>query len=280
MNFIKASLEHAWKSIKKHPLLLLVLVLFHAALIGILIYLLLNYPAQILQDVQGIMQPLENANYNATSIQEGLPFSSELTTVFASYNSLTSRVYEKCWWFGLIFIFVQAGIWILSVRMVSEVKEKEVISFFKAWGTYLLMGIGFSVLPLLISYFLLITFFNIESTTTALWMLWIVVGVLLIFFYFSLVGFALIYTKNVFRNWLKVAFRKIHLSLVMLLINLVVIAALGTGAFFLIEYESWFPVVLILTILLFLALIFALLFWVSYIHLQTSEHKLDHENRL
>jgi hypothetical protein len=276
MNFITVGLEHAWRSIKKHPLLFMILVIFHAALIGIMIYLLLNYPAQILQDVQGIMQPLENANYNATSIQEGAAFSPELSRVFESYNSLTSRVYQLCLWFSVIFVFLQAAIWILAVRLVKEANEEEIKSFFKAWGTYLLTGILFSIVPLLICYFILLTFFNIESTNTAVGLLWLVAAILVIFFYFSQVGFALIYSKNCFRNWVKVTFKKIHYSLAILLINLIVIGILGTGAFLLMEYDSWFPLVLILTILLFFTLIFALIFWASYVHLQTQNHEKNH----
>lgn len=273
MIFLQESIKHTWTSIRKHPYLFLLIILLHILLIGILIHLLLNYPAQILGDVQGIMQPLEEANYNATSIQEGALFTPELGNVFQSYSSLKSHVYRLMTWIGGIFVFILAAIWILTTRIVNEVKEKEIKHLILAWGKYLGIGIIFSVVPFLISYLILTTFFDIESTSTAGGLLWLVMGIILIFYYFGLVGFALIYQKRIWTNWIKVAFRRIHFSLAILLLNLFIFLVLGAGIYLLMEVTGWFVLGIILAILLFIAVILARIFWASYVYLQSQEHE-------
>jgi len=276
MNFLRESFEQAWKSIKKHPYLLIFLVLFYIALVGISIYLILNYPAQILEDVQGIMEPLENANYNATSIQEGMPFSPELGKVFTSYNSLINKIYYLSLWLAFILIIVQAGIWILTVRIVSDKVEHELKEGALAWGKYLMMVVLFSFLPVIISYLILNTFFNIESTSTATILLWLVLGILLLFYYFGLVGFALIYHQKVWSSWVKITFQKIHFNLAVLLINLAVILLFVLGAYFLMFIEGWAFLALLCGLLLFLTLILTTLFWAGYVQVQLKEHEKDH----
>ncbi|MEK6938510.1 MAG: hypothetical protein AABX04_05680 [Nanoarchaeota archaeon] len=288
MNYLKSGLQRAWNGIKQHKLLFLFIVLIQIIVLGILIYLLLNYPTQILQDVQGIMEPLERANYNATSIQEGTAFTPEIATIFQSYSSLVKHTLGLLYWLGGIFIILQAWLWILSLRLLKISIEKsenfwkkETKNFFIHWLKYLGIGILFTFIPGLIAYWSLNSFFNIEAENTTFTLMGMVGIFWLCCYYLQCVAFSLLSLpfQKYWKEWGRIAFKKVHQNLLVAVINFLVLGGLFAGIYFLLPLESLFPLTLIITILLLLAVVLTRILWISCLQSELKEVRLN-ENKL
>ncbi|MFH0701420.1 MAG: hypothetical protein V2A62_03205 [Candidatus Woesearchaeota archaeon] len=282
MNYLKRGLQRVWNGIRQHKLLFLFIVLIQIAVLGVLIYLILNYPTQILQDVQGIMEPLERANYNATSIQEGAAFTPEMITIFQSYDSLVKNILGLLFWLGGIFVILQAWLWILSLRLLETNIEKpekswkkEIKNFFIHWLKYIGIGILFTFIPGLIAYWSLNSFFNIEAENTTFTLIGIISIFWLCCYYLQSVAFSLLSVpgRKCLVDWGRIAFKKVHQTLLVAVINFLVLGGLFVGIYFLLPLESLFPLTLILTILLLLAVVLTRILWISCLQSELKEHE-------
>ena len=257
------------RGIRRHKLLFGFLILTQAAIFGLLIYLLLNYPVQILSNVQGIMEPLGRANYNASSLQEGAPFSTELLGVYQSYQSMVRLVAELLLWLGGIFLFLEVGMWTFSHRLLEEREpsggwKKETSNMILWWLRAWLSILVLVLLPLILGYYIIKTTFltapenlnlNFPKTGGA---------ILLALIYFLLTSFALINSDNrrkFIKSWGRVAFKKIPFTLLTLIINLAVISFLFWIIYLLMPYPSLFILTIALSIILLFSLVLARIYW-------------------
>ena len=124
INYLQRGLTRTFKAIKEHWLLAILLVFLQLVLImgsGAVIF---YYQIQLINDTQGIINPLQNANYDSKTLEAGQPFSNDLISVYNSYQSLIHNLIIFLLILTAIFIFVQGAIWVVSNFMLMD-KTKE-----------------------------------------------------------------------------------------------------------------------------------------------------------
>ncbi len=288
-----ANLIVAWKKtisgIKEHKLLFGLLVLLQVLLIGIFLYLSITYPAKILTDISGIIGPLEKANYNATSIQAGSPFTTEFSTIIQSYRTLTEHLKELALWLFGIMLLVQPGLWLLTLHLLEEkisAHQREfnfwnrASYYLQAWLKYIVALLAFVIVPLLFSAIILKSLSGIvlqteESIFSAV--KWALI-LFLVFQYFLLVALALLDSltwKKFVLDFLRVAFRKIHWNLLVLLINGVVLGGILFAIGWSMSNENFFLATLLLSLLFVLALVLSRIFWCASVQELVDERQSE-----
>ena len=88
MNYLKRGLQHTFSSMQQRKTLFISLLLLQLIFILSSASLGVYYLMQILEDSKGVIEPLENANYNAQQIQKGAPFTEDFRAVYNSYISM------------------------------------------------------------------------------------------------------------------------------------------------------------------------------------------------
>jgi len=271
-------LQQSRDKIKQNKVILLLLTILQIGVLIALVYLLLMYPAKILDNVQGILAPLEQANYNATLIQEGVPFSTttELASVSQSYAALYQNMSHLFLDLLGIFLIIQAGIWILTTRLTQESPArgvKIIYTYCSEWSKYLFFAILFTGIPLIISYLLLKGWFNVDDLTISTWIM-IIIGLCWTFcYYFQLVGFALINHpwKEMLILWKRISFKGILQNiLILILMGLVQAILLGGVALFL-PSQKWFILSFIFLIVWIISLVIIRIYWVANVKEQVKK---------
>jgi len=112
MNYIARAFQHTYKTITKHWLLVGVLILLQLGLFISVGYVGLSYQMKIFENIQGILDPIQSANYNATSLQEGGLFTTEYAKVYENYNSLVGNVKELGVWLAGLFLVGNGILWV------------------------------------------------------------------------------------------------------------------------------------------------------------------------
>src|SRR3989344_826918 len=154
MNYLAQALRRTYKVITKHWLLMGVLVLFQLALFVSLGYVGLTYQMKIFENIQGVLDPIQNANYNATSLQEGGLFTAEYARVYESYNSLVGNVKGLLIWILIIFLIGNGLIWVATLDLIHpETKSWKKRS--QCWLKYVVLSVLILGLPLMLSIFAL-----------------------------------------------------------------------------------------------------------------------------
>ena len=115
------------------------------------------------------------------------------------------------------------------------------------------------------SYFILSNLMKLEIPLSTLsWIFQVVIYSVMIIYYFLMASFAFI-EINSWKEWLKVwftvTFKKIHLTLIMLLINLVLIL-INLYLLYFFMNENTFALMMIFSLLLILILVSSRIFWI------------------
>ena len=277
MNYLTKSLTKTFQSIKEHKFLFIFLTVLEIILLISSIFTIIFYQVQILANLQNIIEPIENANYNETSLQQGQPFTQEISKIYNSYNLLIKNIFYMFSVLFLIFFFLNGLIWIYTHQLLElkkiepkhsehknlEYKKSEhktptftekLLNFsqlFSKYGTIYLLLIG----PLLIIlYFALnsITSFSINPDTFSL--IGIIIGItLLISLYFLLVFSSFINIKSwkeFFKTSLQISIKKIHCILPIILIDCLITLLFLYLIYITIPLEQLFLLPLIFTFIL------------------------------
>lgn len=270
MQIIKTGWKRAVSAIKEHKWLFVILVLLQAVLIVSGGFVLLDYQLKIFADIQAISVPLAQANYNQTSIQQGLPFMENLLPVVRSYQNMIWHFLEMVFWLAGLFVFLNGGIWLLVHWMVKKPGEK--LGFLKIlnqWLKYLISSLVAGLPLAVLGYLLFKVFFSLgigpDSEQFRL-AFQILPYLAMIEYYFLLVAIALVNIESwqaFARKWFECSVKKIYLTLIVLLINLILIL-IGLGLIYLaMSYESVSWLLFILTPVFLAGWAFARIFWVS-----------------
>mgnify|MGYP003964356995 CR=1 FL=1 len=95
-------------------------------------FVLMNYQLEIMEHAEGIMQPLEEANYDAQELQEGQPFLKEISGVMDHYRSLQETVNKLLLILFVLFITLNGALWIIC---------QQTKPYWKSWLKF--VGISF-----------------------------------------------------------------------------------------------------------------------------------------
>jgi hypothetical protein len=279
MNLIKKSVMDVWKAVREHKLIFISVMILQLLIILVIVYLGTTYPQKLYADVEGITIPVQNANYNATSIQAGMPFSTDMATAYKSYKLLIGHLKELMWISLGIFLILEALIWVMIEQMfVSDKKvEYKLLSMLKAWSKYLISAGITIVLPLVIAYFviktMLYTGYEEQAISGIKW-----IGIILCVFGYIFLN-TIAHLNSSWKLWIKKSVKtlilKAHYTLMIFLINLIVMAVMLGGIALSMNFESSFFLVVPLSGLFILVLVKVRLFWIASLHNIGEE---NHEN--
>jgi len=222
-----------------------------------------KYQIKLLENARGIMEPIEQANYDADSIEEGEPFTKDTLKIYKSYQALKSNFFTLSLWLLGIFIIINGGIWILVHSLFERKKIKEI---FHAYLKFFISTIV-SIIPFLIVAYIFLKKmmqFNISMVTISK----LIQGsfyFLIAFYFLLLVAFAFINIKSwklFVKKWFKVAIKNIYWSLLVLLINLILILVSLYLVYINMNEQSFF-LMTFFSVILIIVLVLTKIFWVA-----------------
>lgn len=277
MHFLHEGWKQTQQGIRQHPWLLVIIVVVQICLVAATGFTALTYQVKILQNAQNIIEPLQNANYNADNINAGQPFLEDLQKVYANYQDLINNLISLLIWLSVIFLTVNGLLWVLSHRVLGM---KGITSILHAWAQYILASVLLLGAVAVLSYYVLRGFLTFESdpaiiTSTVKQLVYVLLAV----YYLLLVAFAFI--SRGWKEWIAAAFRtgilRIHKTVVVLLINFIVLG----GNLYLIYYAAMnnlhFSLVLLFSLTFLVLLVLTRLFWIAC--LQQIAHPQLEENK-
>jgi hypothetical protein len=275
MHVLKEAVKRTAHHIHQHKLWFGLLVLLQLTVIIGIFFLAVTYPVKILEDVNGIMQPLQTANYNATNIQEGGAFSTDMLKVYQNYNALLKHVTEVALWLLGIFMILEGALWVGTHKLIlTEKKESHESTLFikhwkeagNLWLKYITVSLLFLGIPMLMGYFSL----NLISSEPNEDMLMSIAKYTLTFLgvltYLLWCGLAVINSswKHLAKNWWTISLKKIHWTLLALVINIVIMGSLFSLIYLTMNYEPLQWLMMLLSILCIPILTILRIFWVAH----------------
>jgi len=213
-----------------------------------------------------------------------MPFSSDMATVYKSYNSLINHLQEIALWCLMIFIMLEAIIWIIAVRMQLPSKYRlieEAYLWGKYWLKYLVAAMVFIFIPLMIMMFITKIFMSNAMEDQAVSMISIIFVILAVGAYLFLNFIAQVQAES-WKAWIKAGFksliRKGVYTFSIFLINAMILAATLGLIVLSLSYQVISLAIIPLSLLLWIELVVLRVFWVSSLHsINREEHKREHE---
>ncbi len=275
MHDFKEAIKRTFHHIHQHRLLFGLLILIQLAVIVGIFFLAVTYPVKILEDVNGIMQPLQTANYNATNIQEGGMFSTDMLKVYQNYNALIKHVTEVVLWLLGIFVILEGGLWVGTHKLITaEKKERHHLSPLilhlkeagALWLKYIAVSLVFIGIPALIGSFSLNLISSEPNEEMLLSIAKYTLAILGVLIYLLWCGLAIINStwKHLAKNWWTVSLKKIHWTLLALVVCIVIMGSLFSLIYLTMNYEPLQWVMLLLSILCIPILTLLRIFWVAH----------------
>ena len=273
MEYLKRGLNRSLDAIKKRKLLFTSICVLQIILFIGIVFLLLIFEVRILNDVKGIMEPLQDTGNQIQSVDDLQDSMKLFLPVIQSYKSLKTNILSLLGYLTLIFLVPQAWLWILTQQLFenkSTSLKTKLIIFGQQWLKYVLFSIVLFGPIFLGIYFMIknVLTFGLESILVLKIPAIIITAGL---YYLLLISFAFLGDKSwkiFFNHFLKAAIKRIDLTLPILLINLIIVSLWGfllknmlyisdleiTGKFF----------VTLLVILIFISsFVFTRLFWIA-----------------
>ncbi|MBU0456550.1 MAG: hypothetical protein ABH824_00665 [Nanoarchaeota archaeon] len=282
MKYLKKGLSRTIKSIKQHKWLFITLVFLQIIFIGLSANLAINYQIKILDDAKGIIEPLQNANYDENSLKEGEPFIEDFLSVNKSYNSMINNIIALIGWSLLLFIVLNGLIWILTSWIIeSNIDWKRRLKdIWQPWFK-IIVSLMLTIGPAaVILYFILQLLSRLEILMeNASVVLNSIITISSLLYFFIIVAFAFINEvswKIFFKKWTLCSFKKIHKSLMVLLINIILILLSFYLVYLSIYQISSLGLLLISSLLIVFVIVITRIFWVSCLEEIKNEKNNHH----
>ncbi len=268
-------------AVKKHPLLVILVFILQIALLITSMYTALTYQVKIIQDAQAVIEPLQNANYDAESIKAGNTFIPNIVAMYEAYQSLIQNIFMLAIWLAVLFLILNGAIWLISHKIleISTLSWKETIkTFLRGWMRYVLTTLAVMGPFLVLSYLLLRTLLVQEiGMTSFTTILSVLMYLFLVLYYFLLVAFAFLGTtswKLFLQKVFTVSIKKIHLTLLVVLINGALLFLSLYGVYYFMNNGEVFSFIVMFTLLFMVLMVLTRLFWIAC--LQEITHEKDH----
>ena len=277
MQYLQKGVQKSFQALYHHKPLGAVLLVLQLGFILSFLYITINYEVKIIQDAQSIIQPLQQANYDAESIQQGQYFLPDFAGIYSSYQSLLQNIFYLGLWLAGLFLVLNGGIWLLTHSLLASSKPtwKTILH---GWLKYLVAAVFFIGIPLLIGYIglkiILARQVDVDMFTSLLNSIPYILGVL---YYLLLVALTFITDPSwsqFVKHFYRAGLRKIHRTLLVLVIN----GALIAGSLYLVylsmNYEGQFWLVVLASIIAVFIIVLSRLFWIAC--LQELVHEKSH----
>jgi hypothetical protein len=238
--FLVKGLKKSWFLLNKKKALFALLFLAQLLFVILFIFVQVRYQVAMAKNFHGIIAPLEQANYDATSIQIGTPFMEGAFKVVENWEALkTNFVYLLVFSFLVLAIF-NGLVWSLTHYMIKKQ------NFLRLWGKSIAMALVFFVPYLLL---LTVLFSSSLFESNPILLAQISVAVAIIFVYFGLLSFCFVdfNFKKIFRKvfW-EIGLKKFYVVLLLYFLIGFVLYLLGSLLYQSVNsWSIWFVVVFI-----------------------------------
>ena len=280
MDYVRKGWYNTFNSIKKHKLLFALIVILQIIFVASSLALGTQYLIKILEDTQGIIGPLEKANYDSQKIEQGEPFTPDYASIYNSYRSMLKKVLSFCAGIAALFLLLNGSIWLLSHWMLQEKKQwkikiKEGVNFLlKIWvSTFLLLG-TFAIA----SYYILLHFIRVsQSFSNIAIVLKSLLIALFVVYYFFLAALAIAPPstwKKFAVKWTQIAIIRFRKTAILFFTIIVTLFVSFTALYGAIEYEISVIFLLLLGIICMIILCITRLVWIAGV--QEIEHETNH----
>ena len=226
MNYLKKSVHLTIAEIKHHPKLFLLIIVVQALLLITVAAVGITYQMKIVTDLQNVVNPLQQANYDPDSLQEGQPFLADLAGVQRSYQQLQQNILEAVLIVALLYGVVHSGLWALSQKLYHHLSWKKTGKvWIKSGVASLLVFSAFGLLSYHLLRNLITAAFDVTFFSQVAQYLLITLGVL--YYFLSIIyGIPTIHWKKNLLAIYHLGIKKIHYFIIPLGINVVLM--LGT----------------------------------------------------
>ncbi|MDO8511308.1 MAG: hypothetical protein Q7S55_04020 [Nanoarchaeota archaeon] len=279
MEYLKKGLRTTVNSIKRHRLLFALIVILQIIFVVSSLALGTQYLFKVLEDAQGIIVPLENANYDSQKIEQGESFTPDYASIYNSYRSMLKNVFLFLAGLAVLFLSLNGSIWLLSHWMLQErqqwrIRLKEGAQFLlKAWAAALLLLGPFAI----ISYYVLLHFIRIsQSFTNIAIVLKSLLIALLVIYYFFLVALAVAPHKPWKRfalTWIEFSISKFQKTVIAFFLIAVALLASFSVLYAAIEYGESVTLLLFLGLFCMVMVSLTRIFWIAAIQEIKPEKK-------
>lgn len=265
MNYLIKGWSRTFQAVKKHKLLflsLLILQLFFLLSVGSLSYI---YQVKIIENVQKIIEPLENAEFDKGNLEAGQVFGPEIMQVYQSYQALVRDITNFLLWLAGLFLIVNGAVWILSHQLLGRLSSWQERA--KARLKFTVASLAIMGPLFIVGYYVIRAMVGLETemeqfiSTVKLFSYVLLAG-----YYLLLASFAFLHLdswKDFVKKFFKAAIVELHLTILVLAVN----SALIFGSLCLIYYSMnhWqnFPLMIASSFLLLVITVLTRLFWIS-----------------
>lgn len=279
MEYLKRGLRTTVDSIKKHRSLFALIVILQILFVVSSLALGTQYLFKILEDAQGIIVPLENANYDSQKIEQGAPFTPDYASIYNSYRSMLKNVLVFLAGLSVLFLSLNGSIWLLSHWMLQErqqwrIRLKEGAQFLvKAWASaFLLLGPFF-----IISYYVLLHFIRVSQafSNIAMVLKYLLIALLAVY-YFFLVALAVAPHKPWKRFalvWIEISISRFQKTVIAFFLITATLLVSFSVLYAAIEYGESVALLLFLGLLCMMIVSVTRIFWIAAIQEIKQEKK-------
>lgn len=280
MQYLYKGFQNVGKSIREHKFLFILLIFLQIGFIVALAYTTITYQVKILNTAQEIILPLQNANYDAQSIEQGKEFISQIAGIYQAYQALIQQiVLLALWWLGL-FLFVNGALWVISHQMLEQASWK---NSGKQWMKYVATAF------ILLGPFLLVIYFILKMLISAQidpdkfgQMLIYVLYSFGAVYYLMINAFASLNAptwKDFVKHFLTTTIKKIHYTLLVLIINLALLAGATYCIYYFMELNQNFALMMIFSIILIFLIVLTRLYWITCLQEITNHILPEHQKK-
>ncbi len=268
--FIFKGFQKSLHAFRTHKLLFTALFLLQLFFIISITFTALYYQLKVIQDLQGIIGPLQTANYDPARLQQGEAFSTELSSIRLSYASIKKNIFLFVLLNSLLFFIINGLLWVFCHYMLY--KKKNILS---QWLRFVSISILLIIPYLFLAYFILKEKFTsgVDPSLFAQTAQYFLYGFGVIY-YFLLISFAYLSVntwKDFFSKIFTTGVKKIHYTLPALALCIIPLA-LSIFLMSIAPPSSYYiPLILIFLVIMIFTLTFSKIFWIA------SLQELDHE---
>ena len=227
------------------------------------------YLVKIIDSAKGVIQPLENANYNADKIKAGEPFTGDYLPIYNSYQAMLADIISFGIWMSLLFVILNGSLWLCSSWLFEEKKGwKARLNGAARFFLKMACSLVLLLIPSAVgSYYILLHFVRIsDSFDTIIFIMKILLVGLAILYYFLLVAFALATGsswKKFVKAWFKVSVLKISKTFLLFLLVSLLLGASVAAVYAAVEYEQSFLLVLATGVLIIMVFVATRILWIA-----------------
>jgi len=264
MNYLKKGWVNTFQNINKHKRIFVLLIILQIIFLVSFAYTAINFQVKVLDGAKGVMEPLENANYDAESIKSGDQLVQNPLELYKNYTEMRSSLIQMLLWLLLIFIAINGSLWILTHKLLG--KKTGLACLGKEMLKFITITLIFLTPYAIFSYLILKSLLKLSVSLDSLSLaVQIITYSFMLIYYLMAVAFAFINIeswRSFVKRWFETGIKNIHWCLIVAMINLIIF----TISLYLVSIttsETSVLLMMITSFVLIIILVITRIFWVA-----------------